>query len=93
MYTQHKVVATWSVKIQVHWMVAWDRSALLCLWTLWHAVDVQTFITYYRSDAHTTFCPLQEEAVTEKIIFVTFSECHATHTNMFEASRLHCTLW
>ena len=59
---------------------------------LWHAVDVQTSITYYRSDAHTMLCPLLEEAVTEKSIFVALSDCHATHTDMFEASRLNCTL-
>jgi len=83
-YTQHKVVATWSVKIYVHWMVAWDLSALPCEWTLWHTVDLQTFVTYYRSDAHTLLCPVLVEAVTEKSTLVYLSDCHSAHTDMFQ---------
>lgn len=65
-------------------MVAWDLSALLCEWTLWHAIDVQTFITYYRSDVYTILCALLVEAVTEKSTFVGLSDCHAAHTDKFQ---------
>jgi len=51
---------------------------------LWHAVDVETFVTYYRLDAHTLLCPVLVEAVTEKSTFVCLSDCHAAHTDTFQ---------
>jgi len=51
---------------------------------LWHAADVQTFVTYYRSYAHTLLCPVLVEAVTEKSTFVCLTDCHAAHTDMFQ---------
>jgi len=55
---------------------------------LWHAVDVQTFVTYYRSDAHTILCPVLVEAVTENSTFVGLSDCHAAHTDMFQMQQV-----
>jgi hypothetical protein len=49
---------------------------------LWHAVDVETFVTYYGLDAHTILCPLLEDAVTEESIFVALSDCRVTHTDV-----------
>jgi len=51
---------------------------------MWHAVDVQTFVTYYRSDAHTLLCPVLVEAVTEKSTFVCLSDCHSAYTDTFQ---------